>query len=287
MAVGKRSLPTMLDSTTLQAEYPIIHSENAGLHPIVTQWLVDNGYSSIQHEVTIAKGRRVDFTAISPAQEFTVIECKVGSNGKSNKSIAQLENYRSILKASKSIMFVSQDAHKMGFQLECEARGHEYKVADCWHKPLKLETKLLSEMIVVLSDKRPLPVLIANYWQFYLDTVPHPENTRHLLYCINDWVEGLANQNNSRHVVCMALKELPEVKVWNFKSLRSDGKRYSRRFTDTTGIYTFSQYMRTSSKTPRVGEMKKYLAHIATQMDLHRTEGTMHQIPIQLPLLVA
>lgn len=277
----------MLDSTALQAEYPIIHSEISGLHPIVNQWLMDNGYSNIQHEVTITKGRRVDFTALSPLNEFTVIECKVSETGRSSKSIAQLENYRSILKASKSIMFVSQDAHTMDLQLECEARGHEYRVATCWYTPLKVETKSLGEMIIALDDKRPLPILIANYWQFHLDTAPHPDNTRHLLYCINDWMTGIANQNCSRNIVCMALKELAEVKVWEFKSLRSDGKRYKRRFTDTTGLYMLSQYVRATSKTPRISEVKKYLAHIATQMDLHRTEGMMHQLPVQLTLLVA
>lgn len=277
----------MLDSTVKMSEYPIIHSENLGLHPIVNQWLVDNGYTDVQHEVPITKGRRVDFTAVSPDKAFTVVECKVGNGGRSNKAIAQLENYRSILKATKSILCVSQDCHNAGFKTECESRGHEYHVADCWYEPLKAVTKTLSDLDFTPGDKRPLPVMIANYWQFYLATAPHPENSLQLVYCVNDWMTGIINQSDSRNMVTMALKELKEVSIWVLKSLRTDGKRYKRRFTDTTGLYLLSQYMRSTSKYPRIGEVKKYLAFIATEMDLHRTEGRMHQIPVQLPLLAA
>ena len=71
----------MLDSTMKANEYPIIHSEVKGLHPLVHQWLIENGYSDIQHEIPIAKGRRVDFVAVSPDNQSVIVECKIGKRG--------------------------------------------------------------------------------------------------------------------------------------------------------------------------------------------------------------
>src|SRR6478609_9645926 len=154
----------MLDST------PIIHSEVSGMHPIVYEWLCDSGYTHIEHELSITKGRRVDFLATSPEGLLTVIECKVGSKGANSRSLSQLENYQSILGARKAVLAVSRDAHNEKIRLECVSRGHLYHVANCFYSPLSNDAKPLFDILNSSSEKLPFPILVSRHWGFSLAT---------------------------------------------------------------------------------------------------------------------
>jgi hypothetical protein len=171
---------------------------------------------------------------------------------------------------SKAILFVSRDGEAQKTREYCESRGYGYEVIDCYYEPAKSSSIPLFDVLSI-KQKEPFPVLVAKHWGFHLATAQHPTSPNQLVYCINDWVTGLINGCDSRGLISMMVRKKDNLYLTNLRVIRSDGKQYFRRFTDDMGIYLISQNLRTTAKYPKIGEVKTYIARVASQADAVRT----------------
>ncbi len=124
------------------------------------------------------------------------------------------------------------------------------------------------------KDKRPLPLIVAEWWgfplQYYIiEHVPY--------YAIQDWIAGLVSTDPlqaSRIWTDLQRRE----KVQSADSIRtlpylaSDGKKYERDFATDKGLYLIAQRLRSTGNRPLLKAIKQYLADAGAFVDLVRRE---------------
>lgn len=105
-----------------------------------------------------------------------------------------------------------------------------------------------------LSDERPLPLRVADQWQFPL--AHHTDKEGKEWYAIQDWLRGLTQQEDTRKIWAkMQTQMSTSSRRLAYKA--SDGKTYERDFTDDKGLYLIAQHLRTTKDRPLLRKIKE------------------------------
>jgi hypothetical protein len=118
------------------------------------------------------------------------------------------------------------------------------------------------------DNDTPLPLLVAKRWNFPL---AYHETADGVYYAIQDWVRGLTQLQDIRHVWSQLQKQQKQsqtlVSNQRLNYTASDGKVYKRDFTDDKGLYLIAQYMRVTKARPVLEEIRKFLAAAGAFVD--------------------
>lgn len=119
-------------------------------------------------------------------------------------------------------------------------------------------------------DSRPLPLIVAEKWDFRLDYVQ--EEDKVFWFAIHDWIVGLLEvdstgaskfwndiQRRGTLDISATLRKLPHV--------GKDGKKYIRDYTTDRGLYLIAQHLRVNKDRPLLKEIKQFLAKAGAFVD--------------------
>jgi hypothetical protein len=122
-------------------------------------------------------------------------------------------------------------------------------------------------------DNQPLPVIVAQRWEFPLATIPTDAG---LMYAIQDWIRGLTGDQDTRYILSKFKKTDVGERMWNsiqrlpYKA--SDGRTYQRDYTNDEGLYLIAQYLRVKSERPVLDAIRRFLAEAGAFVDEVRRE---------------
>lgn len=126
------------------------------------------------------------------------------------------------------------------------------------------------------NDSRPLPLLVAEKWEFSLHSVYQDEQ---YWYAIQDWIVGLLetdtkvasktwNDLQRRSLISSELSD----SIRTLPYLAKDGKKYEVDYTSDRGLYLIAQHLRGTKERPLLREIKQFLAKAGAFVDLMRRE---------------
>ncbi len=130
----------------------------------------------------------------------------------------------------------------------------------------------MSNLIIadsVHTDDRPLPLIVAEKWNFKLTYIY--ENGVYW-YAIQDWIRGLLvsksktvrdvwyNLQSRRGLdVSFTLRQLPYI--------TDNGKKYMMDYTNDNGLYLIAQYLEVNKHRPLLSAIQKFLADAGVFVD--------------------
>lgn len=118
------------------------------------------------------------------------------------------------------------------------------------------------------SDHRPLPLIVAQRWNFPLAS---HETAEGLVYAVQDWISGLTGETDTRYLLAKFKKTKAGKQTWNsvqrLKYQAMDGKSYQRDFTTDKGLYLIAQYLRVTQERPMLDEVRRFLAAAGAFVD--------------------
>ncbi len=122
------------------------------------------------------------------------------------------------------------------------------------------------------ADERPLPLIVAEKWNFKLDYIIRDET---YWYAIVDWVVGLLATNTTN-----ASKRWHDIRVRNhldgsawigtMSYIRKDGREYQAEFATDKGLYLIVYHLRLTKARPLLKEIRDYLSKAGAFVDLVR-----------------
>jgi hypothetical protein len=127
------------------------------------------------------------------------------------------------------------------------------------------------------ADPRPLPLIIAELWQFPLT---HVEKVDGLLYAVHDWLKGVAELKDNkaagnfwrsmkRRVLKHADIDL-STRCTQLPYQANDGKTYKMDYANAETLYYITQRM--SAETGIRDKVLRYLAKAGVKLDEFRTD---------------
>lgn len=138
-----------------------------------------------------------------------------------------------------------------------------------------------------ITDARPLPLLVAEKWQFSLQ---HHVVDDVYYFAAIDWVGGMTGKRTAARSTYAKLKKslgdelLISIQQLNYKA--TDGKTYQLDFLTEDGLYTLTQSMRSTKNAPAVAEIKSYLVDAGVLVDkMRRDPAAAAQVSDQLDKL--
>jgi hypothetical protein len=123
------------------------------------------------------------------------------------------------------------------------------------------------------EDARPLPLIVAERWNFPLAHLHHEQA---LFYAVQDWIRGLTGEADTRYLISKFKKTEAGQQTWNsiqrlpYKA--SDGKTYQRDYATDRGLYLIAQYLRVKQDRPMLDEIRRFLAAAGAFVDKVRRE---------------
>lgn len=113
------------------------------------------------------------------------------------------------------------------------------------------------------TDKRPLPLIVADRWGFTLTYIEQEEG---YIYSAKEWVIGLGGDKTTwsklKKELLLSMQQLPYQ--------APNGKTYQMDFVDDDSLYGIAQEMRGMEKRPQLQEIKNYLRDAGVKMDKYR-----------------
>lgn len=123
------------------------------------------------------------------------------------------------------------------------------------------------------ADDTPLPLIVANRWDFPLSYVESEEET---LYAVQDWMRGLTGGNDIRKMWGYFKRQA----AWRHMSsstrrmpyITPNGRTHQRDYTNDKGLYLIAQYLRVKEDRPMLDEIRRFLAAAGAFVDEVRRE---------------
>lgn len=122
------------------------------------------------------------------------------------------------------------------------------------------------------ADERPLPLIVAEKWDFKLDYV-HEEGV--YWFAINDWLMGILSVD-SRTATKLSeanqrrLGEQLSFSKRQFTYKSANDKKYMTTFLADKGLYLITQGLRSTKDRPLLKEIQEYLSKAGAFVDLVR-----------------
>jgi hypothetical protein len=120
------------------------------------------------------------------------------------------------------------------------------------------------------EDLRPLPLIIADQYQFPLASI---DDSGEMYYSVQDWIVGIASTTSRKAGEIWRQIEIDEtrISVTPLPYVASDGKTYQRDYTTAEGLYFVAQHLRSTANRPLLPKIKHYLALSGVFADEART----------------
>jgi hypothetical protein len=128
-----------------------------------------------------------------------------------------------------------------------------------------MATEILTQMPLFGTplSKLPLPLVVASQWDFPLCHYA-PINTQpSYTYAVQDWIAGVKNVTTRAASFIwaqMLATGAVNFDTWHYPYRATDDKVYKRFFTREAGLLSILSYLRPTSRAPRVGEIRNFLA---------------------------
>ncbi len=122
------------------------------------------------------------------------------------------------------------------------------------------------------DDDRPLPLIVAEKWNFNLE---HTIEQEVYWYSITDWIVGLLETNTIHaskiwnEVKTRSLLDT-SVTTRSISHTRKDGRKFVADYTDDKGLYLIAQHLRVNKDRPLLKEIKVFLSKAGVFVDLVR-----------------
>jgi hypothetical protein len=118
------------------------------------------------------------------------------------------------------------------------------------------------------NDNTPLPLIVANRWNFPL---AHVETDEGMVYAVQDWMRGLSGEEDVRKV-WSKFKKSDVGKQVSFSGRQlpykaKNGKTYQQDYVNDKGLYLIAQYMRVTHDRPMLDEVRRFLAAAGAFVD--------------------
>lgn len=124
----------------------------------------------------------------------------------------------------------------------------------------------------VHADHRPLPLIVAEKWDFKLAYV---EENSVFWYSIQDWIVGLLRTNTRAasvawyHIQSVNSTQL-SFTVIQFPYTAKNGRKYKMDYTTDKGLYLIAQHLEVNKNRPLLKEIQEYLANAGVFVDVVR-----------------
>jgi hypothetical protein len=118
------------------------------------------------------------------------------------------------------------------------------------------------------NDNTPLPLIVANRWNFPL---AHIQTDNGMFYAVTDWMRGLTGDEDIRKILSAFKKTDAGKQLSN--SIRQlpykakNGKTYKQDHVNDKGLYLIAQYMRVKQDRPVLDEIRRFLAAAGAFVD--------------------
>lgn len=123
-------------------------------------------------------------------------------------------------------------------------------------------------------DSRPLPLLVAEKWEFPLAFV---EQDSIFWYSVVDWIGGVLSVDST--AASKAWNDLQRRSLLDSSDslrsmpyIRNDGREFMADYITDKGLYLVTQHLRGTKERPLLREIKQFLAKAGAFVDLMRRE---------------
>lgn len=129
------------------------------------------------------------------------------------------------------------------------------------------------------EDKRPLPLIVADNWNFSLQS--HATNGK-TYYAVQDWISGVGQTSNPRDFWGKLKKRLVKsgfelsTLCLQLPYIATNGKTYQMDYASDEALYFITQRMDTN--TGLRDKILIFLAKSGAQLDKYRLDGTLQEI---------
>jgi len=129
------------------------------------------------------------------------------------------------------------------------------------------------------NDKRSLPLIVAENWQFPLQ---HHDVSGAPYFSVQDWIAGITNTQNPRDILNKLKTRLERKGIQLSNSLlqlpytAKNGKTYQMDYANDVTLYQIAQYV--DVNTVLRDKVLIYLARAGAKLDKLRIDGTLDQI---------
>lgn len=118
------------------------------------------------------------------------------------------------------------------------------------------------------SDKRPLPLIVAEKWAFKLAYIDQDSSPDNYLYAGLDWFRGLGGSRQGWSL----LKNQLSISTRQLPYLAANGKTYQLDFLTHEQLYIIAMEMRPLKRRPQLDAIRDYLAQAGVISDKIRRE---------------
>lgn len=134
---------------------------------------------------------------------------------------------------------------------------------------------MFSDVPLSQPEDTPLPLIVANRWNFALAHVQTADGT---YYAVQDWMRGLTGEADTRKMWSYFKKQSAwqQMSSWTRRMpyTTSNGRRHQRDYTTDKGLYLIAQYLRITEERPMLDEIRRFLASAGAFVDAVRLEPT-------------
>jgi hypothetical protein len=111
------------------------------------------------------------------------------------------------------------------------------------------------------NDNTPLPLIVANRWNFPL---AHMQTDDGMVYAVQDWMRGLTGEEDTRYLLAKFKKTDAGQRMWNSSQRMPyktpNGRTHQRDYVSDKGLYLIAQYLRVTQDRPMLDEVRRFLA---------------------------
>jgi hypothetical protein len=119
------------------------------------------------------------------------------------------------------------------------------------------------------NDNTPLPLIVANRWNFPL---AHVETDEGMVYAVQDWMRGLVD-GNIRNLLSMMRRANPQfnlaIKVFPYKTINN--KTYQVPYTDEDRLIWILVHVRLIRGRSRLADIRNFVADFAPEYEYLRS----------------
>ncbi|MBC7869542.1 MAG: hypothetical protein H7Y09_01775 [Chitinophagaceae bacterium] len=123
------------------------------------------------------------------------------------------------------------------------------------------------------EDKRPLPLIVAEKWNFPLQHYQHFDVDGGYLYAVQDWIAGLTESNTTKAAeMWRKLKKQTRISNTSLPYSAGDGKTYKRDFANAKSLFLIAQKLRVTHEREQLSVIHEFLAASGAFVDERRTD---------------
>jgi hypothetical protein len=128
------------------------------------------------------------------------------------------------------------------------------------------------------ANDLPLPLYVAQQWNFPLAYVDQDGSPSHYLYSVQDWIGGIGETNRASKLWNDLKNQLSDsigksILLQKLPYKANNGRTYQMDYTDADGLYRIAQELRPTKDRTRLDAIRQYLAAAGVLVDEVRRDA--------------